>query len=259
VLDPTLGTRDLWMLDVVRGLRERFTFDPGDDFGPNWSRPAGDRIVFSSRRGGSIDLYEKGASGGGSEQLLLADEFGKFNPRYSADGRYVAYVAGGGIISRSDVFILPLFGDRKPAPFLSTSFIETHPQMSPDGRWLAYSSNESGQLEVYVTTFPGKGGKWRVSAAGGGWPRWHPGGNEIVYQAPNNQLVAASVTAGTGGIQVGTAHALFTMRPRPAARLDAYAYDITSDGQRFIVNTLVSEPTAGALTLVVNWTAALNR
>ena len=81
VLDPALGSRDLWMLDVVRGLRERFTFDPGDDFGPNWSRPAADRIVFSSRRSGSVHLYEKGASGGGSEQVLLADPFGKYNPR----------------------------------------------------------------------------------------------------------------------------------------------------------------------------------
>ena len=258
IMDPPLGTRDIWIFDVARGLRERFTFDPGEDFGPNWSQPDASRIVFSSRRGGSIHLYEKPTQGG-TEQLLLADELGKFNPRVSPDGKYLVYVGGGGIISRSDLWVLPLFGDRKAFPFFDTSFIETHGQFSPDGRWLAYTSNESGQYEVYVTSFPGKSGKWRVSTAGGGWPRWNRNGKEIFYLAPNNDLIAVPLRTDAAQITLGAGHRLFAMRPRPSPRLDAYQYAVTADGQRFLVNTFVDEPTSSALTLILDWPQTLNR
>ena len=137
---PAVGTRDLWIFDVARRLGERFTYESGDDFGPNWSRPGGDRIFFSSLRKGSIDLYEKPSSGSGSETLLLKDDLGKFNGSSSPDGRFLVYVAGGGIINRSDIWVLPLFGERKPAPFLETRFVESQGQFSPDGRWVAFMS-----------------------------------------------------------------------------------------------------------------------
>ena len=122
LMDLEIGTRDIWIFDVARRLGERFTYESGDDFGPNWSRPGGDRIFFSSLRKGSIDLYEKPSSGSGSETLLLKDDLGKFNASASPDGRFLVYVGGGGVINQSDIWVLPLSGERKPAPFLETRF-----------------------------------------------------------------------------------------------------------------------------------------
>jgi serine/threonine protein kinase len=251
LMDLALGTRDLWIFDVARRLGERFTYETGDDFGPNWSRPRADRIFFSSLRQGSIQLYEKLSSGSGSETLLLEDDFGKFNASSSQDGRFLVYVAGGGIIGRSDIWVLPLFGERKPAPFLETRFVESHGQFSPDGRWVAFMSFKSGQPEVYVTSFPGRDIEQQVSTAGGSLPRWNRNGKEIFYLALDNTLRVTPVNGQTSRFDVGTGRSLFAIRPRPA-RLDAYPYDVTSDGQRILVNAFVEEVTA-PITLIVNW------
>ena len=251
LMDLQIGTRDLWIFDVARRLGERFTYESGDDFGPNWSRPGGDRIFFSSLRKGSIDLYEKPSSGSGSETLLLKDDLGKFNASASPDGRFLVYVGGGGIIGRSDIWVLPLFGERKPAPFLETRFLESQGQFSPDGRWVAFMSFKSGQPEVYVTPFPGRDTEQQVSTAGGGWPRWNRNGKEIFYLAPDNTLRVTPVNGQTSRFDVGTGRPLFPIHPRPA-RLDAYPYDVTADGQRILVNTFVEEVTP-PITLIVNW------
>ena len=132
LIDPERGTFDLWLYDVARGLRERFTFEPGDEFAPAWS-PDGRRLVFSARRKASIDLYQKASSGAGSEDVLLEPGLGKFQASWSRDGRYLLYVAGGAAIRRSDLWVLPLFGERKPFPFLETTQIETQGQFF--SRW----------------------------------------------------------------------------------------------------------------------------
>jgi eukaryotic-like serine/threonine-protein kinase len=253
ILDLSLGSRDVWLYDIARGTRERFTFDRGDDFAPVWARPGGDRLVFSSRRLGAIHLYEKPARGAGAESLLLQDPLGKFASHWSADGRFITYIGGGGIIVRSDLWVLPLAGDRKPFPFLDTTFVESQSQFSPDGRWMAYMSNESGRQEVYVRPFPGPGDKWLVSTAGGGWPRWRRDGREIFYVARDGNLMAVSVNAAGSSFVVGAGRPLFKVRMRPMVRLDAYSYDVTADGQRFLINTFVEEATPPAITLVVNW------
>jgi serine/threonine protein kinase len=252
VLDPPIGTRDIWLYDVARATRERFTFDRGDDFAPVWSRPDGERLVFSSRREGSIHLYQRPARGGG-EQLLFQDSLGKFATHWSWDGRFITYVGGGGILLRSDVWILPLTGDRKAYPFLESTFSESQGQFSPDGRWIAYMSAESGQPEVYVQRFPGPGDKWLVSTAGGGWPRWRADGRELFYLAPDTSVVAVPVDGRGARFDVGAGRPLFKVRLRPLVRLDAYPYDVTSDGQRFLINTFAEEATSSAITLVVNW------
>ena len=257
-LDPERGTRDLWLYDVARGLRERFTSDPGEEFAPLWS-PDGSHLVFSARRKASVDLYQKASNGQGPEDALLEAGLGKFQASWSPDGRYLLYVAGGGAISRSDLWVLPLFGERKAIPFLETTFIETHGQFSPDGHWIAYTSNDSGRFEVYVTPFPEPGAKTRVSTTGGSWPRWRRDGKEIVYLASDNTLTAATVMGKASGFDVGAVRPLFAMHPRPQARLDAFPYDISSDGQRFLVNSLVEETTSTAVTLVVNWAAGLKK
>lgn len=185
---------------------------------------------------------------------------GKFQASWSPDVQNLLYVAGGGAISRSDLWILPLVGVRKPFPFLETAQLETQGQFSPDGRWVAYAAGERpGQLQVYVTPFPGPGAKTRVSTAGGSWPRWRRDGKEIFYLASDNRLTAATVIDQASGFDVGPVRPLFAVHPRPFARLDAFPYDVSSDGQRFLLNSLVEETTSTAVTLVVNWTAGLKK
>jgi eukaryotic-like serine/threonine-protein kinase len=258
VADPSNGTRAIWLFDLARGIRERFTFGQGDDFAPIWSRLDGRHVAFSSRRQGSIHLYQKAATGGGSEEILLEDSLGKFAGDWSADGQFIAYVGGGGIIMRSDLWILPV-ADRKAYPFLQTPSVESHGQFSPNGRWIAYSSGTLAEMEVYISPFPGAGETLRVSTHGGGWPRWRRDGKEIFYIAPDNTFTAVVVNATRAGLALGASRPLFKVRPRPFARLDAYPYDVTADGQRFLVNTFVEEPTAAAITLVVNWPQGLKK
>ena len=258
VLDPARSTNDLWLYDVARGLRTRFTSDPTDEISPIWSHD-GSRIIFGSGRKGGIDVYQKPSTGAGSEEMLLEGGLGKFPQSSSPDGRFVLYVSGSGTMRRSDLFVLPLAGDRKPFPFLNTSFVESQGQFSPDGRWIAYMSNESGQFDVYVAPFPGPGRSSRISPAGGGWPRWRRDGKEIFYLAPDNTLMATAVKGQSSPFDVSAARPLFTIRPRPLARLDAYPYDVSRDGQRFLVNTFVEETTSTAITVVVNWTAGLKK
>jgi eukaryotic-like serine/threonine-protein kinase len=259
VLDPALGTRDVWIYDVDRKLRERFTFDPGDDFAPVWSRPDGARLLFSSRRQASIHLYQKPSRGGGTEELVYEDALGKFASHVSPDGSHLVYIAGGGIIRRSDLWAVALGGDRKAFPILESAFVESHGQISPDGHWLAYMSNESDANQVYVRPFPGPGDKWQVSSSGGGWPRWSRDGSEIVYLATDNTLMSVPVAVRASRLEVGVARKLFSIRPRRDSRLDAYQYDLSPDARRILVNTHAEDATSAPITLIVNWPATLRR
>ena len=258
VLDPALGTRDVWIYDVVRKLRERFTFNPGDDFAPVWSRPDGARIFFSSRRQASIHLYQQ-PSRGGDEELLYEDALGKFASHVSPSGSHLVYIAGGGIIRRSDLWAVSLDKHRKAFPILDSAFVESHAQVSRDGRWLAYMADESDQFQVYVRPFPGPGDKTQVSPAGGGWPRWSRDGSEIVYLAPDNTLMSVPVSARGSVFIPGEARKLFRIQPRRGSRLDAYPYDLSPDSQRILVNMHVEEATSAPITLIVNWPATLRR
>lgn len=255
LLDPSSGTYDVWLYDVARGVRTRFTFDPGNEMMPIWS-PDGGRIVFNSTRKGRRDLYQKASSGAGPEEVLLEGGFDKYAYSWPPDGRYLLYNSTvehprTGV----DIWVLPSFGDRKPFPFLQTPFNEGLAQFSPDGPWIAYQSTESGRSEVYVAPFPGSGGKWQISPAGGSWARWRRDGREIFYLAPDNKLMAAAVNGRGAGFEVGAVQPLFETRPK-IARL---GYDVSADGQRFLVNTLVEEATSAPITVVVNWSAGLKK
>ena len=258
VMNAPLGTRDIWLFDLARGLREKVTFDPGDDFAPIWSKHEGETIVFSSRRQGGIHLYRKSWRQAGPEALLYEDSLGKFASHWSADGERIAYVGGGGIIGRSDIWMLQLSG-RRAAPFLETPFVETHPQFSPDGHWVAYTTTESGQFEVNVRALDSSGEKWAVSAAGGGWPRWRADGTELFYVARDGTLMAVAIRRAGGRLDIGDARALFPVRWRTEVRLDAYNYDVAADGQRFLLNTYVEDAASSPIVLVVNWPATLKK
>ena len=274
LFDRARRGRDIWLFDIARGLRTRFTFDPADELAPVWS-PDGRRVVFNARRKGHLDLYQKASSGAGAEEELLADGLDKTPLGWSPDGRFILFVA---VAPKTglDLWVLPLFGGRKPFPFLQTPFNEVPGRFSPDGRWIAYASNESGRNEVYVAPFPGlggtpsaaaalgtPGGKWQVSTAGGNWPRWRRDGKEIFYLAPDNlapdnKLMAAAASGQGSAFEVGAVRPLFETRAIANAN-QRYPYDVSADGQRFLVNTLAEETTSAPITLVVNWPALVKK
>ena len=255
VMEPGTATRDVWIYDVVRGLRNRLTFEPEDAVDAKWA-PDGSRVAFGARRKGHLDLYVKSASGTDSEQLLLTDDVDKYPQSWSPDGRFLLYVTVGGATGQQELWVLPLGGpDRKPFPFLRTRFSTGAAQFSPDGQWILYRSNETGRFEIYVAPFPGPGGKWQVSKAGGNVPRWRRDGKETFYIGPGNRLMAAATTVGRTRIEVGPVKELFQLSPVTPR----YFYDVSPDGQRFLVNTAAEPPTPVPLALVINWHALLKK
>ncbi len=251
---PGQNNPDIWLYDVARGLRTRFTFDPAIESDPIWS-PDGSRIVFSSTRAGHRDLRQKASTGAGTEEQLPADSLNRTPTSWSPDGRFILYTVDAGATS-NDLWVLPLSGNRKPFPFLQTPFGESSGQFSPDGRWVAYQSNESGLTEVYVAPFPEVRGKWMISTAGGSRPRWSRDGKEIFYLDRDRKLVAAAVvTSGKAGFEVGAVKPLFETRRTGAG----YPYDVLANGQRFLVNTGEEQAGAAPITVVVNWAAGVRK
>ena len=266
LLDSSLGTRDLWVVDVARGVKTRLTSDRAEENTPIWS-PEGARIVFDSSRQGPLELYEKASNGLGTEKVMLVDRRNKFPASWSPDGRFILYMVDDGEPSRWDLWILPLFGDQKPFPFLQTSSNEVQGQFSPDGRWVMFSSNESGRYEVYVAPFPGPGATRQISFGGGMWPRWRHDGHEVFYLAPDGKLMSNEISAHGSTFDAGPARPLFDAHPRTVR----WPYGVSPDGQRFLVNTSVEQtPQANVpysvslvdstpLTLVVDWMAGVKK
>jgi eukaryotic-like serine/threonine-protein kinase len=260
LFDRTRRDRDIWLVDIARGLRTRFTFDPAEEWGSVWS-PDGSRVVFNSNRKGRFDLYQKASSGAGAEEELLVDSRDKFPIDWSPDGRFILF-GDGATAATADLWVLPLFGDRKPFPFLQTPFGEVPGRFSPDSRWIAYASDDSGRNEVYVAPFPGRGetpgSRWQISTTGGTQPRWRKDGNEIFYLAPDRRLMAAAVNGQNSAFEVGAVRSLFNTRA-PSTINPRSAYDVSHDGERFLVNTLADDDAAAPITLVVNWPALLKK
>ncbi len=253
VADQINGTRDIWIFDLALGVRTRLTSGVKEVRALIWS-PDGNRIAFRPAREGSFDIYQKASSGTGDEQALWKDGFSKYPASWSPDGRSILYYTGVGTPrTRQDLWILPLFGERKPFPFLQTTFAETLGRFSPDGRWIVYVSNESGRFEVYVAPFPGPGGKSRISTESGTGPRWRKDGREILYQAPDGKLMSAAVNGRGSRFGVGAVQPLFDMRG------GSRGWDVSADGERFLINTVADEAAPVSITLVVNWTAGLRK
>lgn len=257
--DPQSFNTDVWVLDIGRGLPSRFTFDPGADETPIWS-PDGSRVLWMSQRGGGNNFYLKRSTGSGSEDALsrsLPNQLALPND-WSPDGRWLLYTG-----SRPDwilqMWTLPLTGKQKPIPFVHSQSSEMQGQFSPDGHWVAYSSNESGRWQVYVAPFPGPGGKYQISTNGGQQPRWRRDGKELFFLSPDKKLMAVPIKAGTA-FDFGEPTTLFQTQARePISAEEVFTYDVLPDGQRFLINVNAEQSNAPPLDIVFNWTSELQR
>jgi Tol biopolymer transport system component len=252
ITDPQAGTTDLWLIELSRNLATRFTLEGADVYNPIWS-PDGSRIVFSVPRHAPPFLHQKAVSGGEREVLLPSNGTMHVAFAWSPDGRFILY-GERNPDTNWDLWVLPLDGERKPLPFLRTRFREGFATFSPDGRWVAFVSDESGRLEVYVQPFQRPGEKHRASTAGGSLPRWRRDGKELFYVSPDNQLMAVPVQLGAS-FESGTPKALFSIEASQGVEI---SYDVAADGQRFIINSPIPG-TAAPPTVVLNWVAELPR
>ena len=265
---------EIYVAEPGRGLPMRLTFDPNTDTGiPVWS-PDGNKILFCRLQGGKAKagMYEKASNGAGAEEVLLAADSSDVNvwPNdWSRDGHFILY-SRGDLISKSqgELWVLPLAGDRKPRLFLRNPPAVYDGQFSLDGRWVAYTSKESGRAEVYVAPFdgaqvmksgngptaPASGGKWQISTSGGQYPRWRRDGKEIFFLAADSRVMAAEVEAKEGSFQVGAVKSLFTALPYNSGA----PFDVSADGKRFVIVSVGQEQGA-PITLVVNWPAKIGQ
>ena len=260
---------DIWTIDIARHLRNRVTTDSQPERSPVWS-PDGTRIVFgrgafSGETAEIASLMQTLANGNGASETLF--EAGSTSSRpcgprqcfvgptdWSRDGRFVLFTFGGAFPSTADVWAAPLFGDRKPFPVVQTEFAETLATFSPDGRWIAYTTNETGQPNVYVQPFLRAGGKYRISPNGGRNPHWRADGKELFYLAADGAMTAVTIDA-TEAVAAGLPTTLF-----PAGAVSAnQAFSVTKDGKRFLVSTRPQDATATPLTVILNWTSTLQR
>jgi serine/threonine protein kinase/Tol biopolymer transport system component len=257
VANPRTGTLDLWVYELSSSLTTRFTFtDLYTEYNPIWS-PDGRGIAFVGDPDGPPHLHEKPWGGMGNEQTLVPPGGVQWSHDWSSDGRFILYEESD-VRGKLDLWILPMFGERKPKPFRNTQFVETEGRFSPDGRWIAYVSDESGQREVYVQSFEfegnGNGGRWRISTDGGSQPVWRRDGKELFYLAADNKLMSVPVKSGVT-FAAESPTALFRIDPSGGGGF----YDVARDGQRFLVNTSVTRAESLPITVVVNWTASLKR
>ena len=253
-----LGTRagdktDLWLLDLVRGVPTRFTFRSGTTLDGVWS-PDGARIVFEAD---NTALYIKPASGAGNEEMLVKTGINSRPTDWSRDGKFVVYMQFAGTRG-NDLLLLPMEGDRKPIPYLQTPFNEADAQFSPDGKWMAYSSNESGSPQVYVQPIPTSGAKWQISAAGGDQPRWRRDGKELFYISADQKLTAVPVKS-AATFEPGSPQALFETQPLFGPLAGRFAYKPTADGQRFLVLANTGGTAPPPIIVVLNWQAGLRK
>jgi serine/threonine protein kinase len=249
--------QDIWVIDLARDLPTRLTFDPSRDVNPIWS-PDGSRIAyFSIQRKG---IYQRAANGTGPEELLFVGT-SIATSDWSSDGRFIFYSRIDEQTGR-DIWVMPLTGSRQAYPLFDSEFNEYRAQLSPDAHWLAYVSNESGRYEIYVQPFTADGrlgrDKMRISTGGGNQPRWRRDGRELFYIAADDQMMAVDVQTSGATFKYGAPKALFKTHMRwdtPMAL--GIQYDVTADGQRFLITTMVGE--AAPVSVILNWTAGLER
>jgi len=241
----------VWTFELQREATKRLTFDLAFNVVPIWS-PDSSRLVFGSNRRSTIDLYMKNSDGAQEEKAILQDASNKIPSDWSRDGKYILYTRD------SDLWFLTL-PELKSSLFLKAVSTLRNGQFSPDGKWVAYSSNETGKWEIYVTSFPEPRGKWEVSTGGGEQPRWRGDGKELFFLSSDSRMMAVPVTTGAT-FDAGSPVALFQATPmQPVSRNDQFFYDVTRDGQRFLILTQVKQAETAPMSIILNWPAKLNK
>jgi Tol biopolymer transport system component len=248
------GHNDLWIRDMTRGVSSRFTFGPSTNVNGIWS-PDGRSIVYTSRAKGAGDLYVKDASGTKDPEPLLVDAEEKYVSDWSRDGAYILYSARGKEGGDWNIWALPMSGDRKPIPIVKTQFTENWATFSPDGKYIAYQSNDSGRAEIYVQEFPEARNKWQVSTDGGVEAYWRSDGRELFYRS-GRRIMAVPVQLGASFVAGSPAPVVET---RFSASVARGLYRPTPDGQRFLVLAPREQQAELPASVVLNWTSALRK
>jgi serine/threonine protein kinase len=260
LLTPPAGAFDVWVYDLARGVHARMSFTALTAYAPVWS-PNGTQLAYahSAPQASGDHMYLLNPDGTGKEQPLeqpVIESIANYPSSWSPDGRLLLFdhQDKSGKIS---VWVLPFSGDRKPYRFVETQFNAQAGKFSPDGRWVAYVSNDSGRDEVYVAPFPGPGGRVQVSSGGGSQPRWRRDGRELFYLSPDIKMMAADVSATAEDFRAGSVRTLFAVSP--LGGVPGYLYDVTADGQRFVVAQDFEHTSTLPLTMVINWPAELKK
>ena len=243
--DTESQNTDVWTYEVQSGAAKRLTFDPALDATPTWNAD-GSKVVFASTRANAFDLFLKDANGAEEEKAICQTDMDKYPNSWSRDGKSILYQEG------PDLKYLTL-PEMKSTLFLKGSATLRNAQFSPDGKWVAYDSNESGRWEVYVTSFPEAKGKWQVSHGGGEQSRWRADEKELFYLSPDAKMMAVPLKT-TSGFDPGVPVALFQTNPRETiATSEQYIYDVDPSGQRFLINALVKGGDVQPMTVVLHW------
>jgi Tol biopolymer transport system component len=241
VLDLAANTRDLWVFDVVRGVRTRLTLDPGDDISPAWSSD-GSQIAFASNRSGNYSIYVTPASGVGGAVELLANDGQNYPTSWSANRLlFWTFSFGSNVLFQLEPTsreVTPF-----PAPFVNTG------RFSPDGGWIAYSSSEAGRPEVSVVSFPNFDRRWQLSVAGGNAPQWRNDGRELYFSGRDNAIMAVTLAGADGAGEPGVPVPLFVARPVGRGSF----FDVAPDGERFLVNTYRGGSLSSSITILQHW------
>ena len=243
-------TRTLWVENFDRKVLTRLTYGPQVSGWTAWS-PDGHQVAYSAESGGRLRLLVRDADGATPERLLADSPNDLYLYDWSRDGRYIAYCETNPK-TKIDIWIRPMGGDEKPFPLLQTPFNEDSPRFSPDGRWIAYVSDETGRNEIYVASFPERGGKWQISTGGGVLPRWSSSGRELFYIGLDGNLMSVPLTPGKRQFAWSAPRRVFTMW------IPGASYDVASGGDRFLVLLPTDDVKANELTLLLNWRAGVH-
>ena len=256
--DPGTDKPDIWILDVARGVKTRLTLSSSVSVDPVWS-PDGKEIAFLSNRAeGRLNLFMMNSDGTGDATPLVVDDAAERDPSWSVDGHYLLFSRkelGPG--AHSEIWAVPLTGERKPFDVLRGQFNLYQEAISPDGRWLAYVSDESGRPEVYIAPFLREGGRLLVSASGGNYPLWRRDGKELFYRSFDQKIMSVAIVESGSDLTIGRVQQLFQANPAPGG-LGAM-YDVTADGKKFVIPSQGPEQAAVPLKLVVNWPGLLKK
>jgi serine/threonine protein kinase/Tol biopolymer transport system component len=251
--DPDGRNTHIWIHEPARSATTRLTFDPSLHQAPIWS-PNGRQILYVATRKLSPGLFLKNADGSGSEEEVVnlgsPDQASAWD--WSRDAKHVLFRKG------NELWFLS-WPERIAKPLLQAKWTVRNAQFSPDGRWMAYASNETGNMEVYVSPFPSGNGKWQVSSAGGQEPRWRQDGKELFYMSADGKMMAVAVKTGAS-FEAASPVALFqTHRRQPISAADVFSYDVSGDGQRFLIITKVDEANPAPLSVLLNWASGMEK